>query len=76
VLPIFYRELKKITTFATIIDENTEGMCAAGILPRVEKTLQHFPQSPTTIPMASVPSIFYRELQKNYNPCHNHRRVS
>jgi len=60
--------------FDTNTDSDTDRMCAAGILPRIEKKLQHLPQSPTEIPMECVLSVFYQELKKNNSIFHNHRR--
>jgi hypothetical protein len=47
------------------LDNNTDGLCPVGILLRVAKKLSFLPQSPTAIPTAYVPSVFYRELEKN-----------
>jgi len=68
------RVAKIFTAFATITNGHSDGMCLVGISPRVAKQLQHLPPSPMTLPTESVSLVFYRELQKNYCPCHNHRR--
>jgi len=39
-----------------------------------QKIYSILPQSPTTIPTDYDPSVFHRELQKNYSPCHNQWR--
>ena len=43
----FTKSWKNITTFPTITDDHTDGICPINILPRVAKKLQPMPQSLT-----------------------------